>query len=412
MRLNDFNKEEIDFKVRRKEGGLMKQMIVIAFVLSMLFTGLECKKEPPTNSPPLTSCDSPPGNRSFTWRTDTVGWFPTTLGGVWAFSDTDAYVMGYLGEGKAPYRIFDGLHWNGKVWSNDIHESFLGDIGHTPLDVTGDDHFMVSVGYWGMGSSTGVQYYAGLAEFDNSSRKWTPYEFQTQGKLYSVWTDGKGYFIAVGDNGMVYTKDGYSATWNYSKAPTNFSLTHIVGISKTEMYASAFLSLATGQEYDQYWKFDGTQWSKLFDNQDTTGNVVTLPGDYSEMTDVAVYRCPVTDSLQLYLSGWDSFLLIAKGQSLRYSATNLSSLGLPLHSMRNTAGLVNLFTPNDIWLLSSEYNFYQWNGKDFQQMYIPGLPAPETYTGFVRNIVKTKSGKVFFPCEVSPQVYVVAQGTP
>ena len=390
----------------------MKQMIVIAFVLSMLFTGLECKKEPPTNSPPLTSCDSPPGNRSFTWRTDTVGWFPTTLGGVWAFSDTDAYVMGYLGEGKAPYRIFDGLHWNGKVWSNDIHESFLGDIGHTPLDVTGDDHFMVSVGYWGMGSSTGVQYYAGLAEFDNSSRKWTPYEFQTQGKLYSVWTDGKGYFIAVGDNGMVYTKDGYSATWNYSKAPTNFSLTHIVGISKTEMYASAFLSLATGQEYDQYWKFDGTQWSKLFDNQDTTGNVVTLPGDYSEMTDVAVYRCPVTDSLQLYLSGWDSFLLIAKGQSLRYSATNLSSLGLPLHSMRNTAGLVNLFTPNDIWLLSSEYNFYQWNGKDFQQMYIPGLPAPETYTGFVRNIVKTKSGKVFFPCEVSPQVYVVAQGTP
>jgi hypothetical protein len=412
LRLNDFNKEEIDFKVRRKEGGLMKQMIVIAFVLSMLFTGLECKKEPPTNSPPLTSCDSPPGNRSFTWRTDTVGWFPTTLGGVWAFSDTDAYVMGYLGEGKAPYRIFDGLHWNGKVWSNDIHESFLGDIGHTPLDVTGDDHFMVSVGYWGMGSSTGVQYYAGLAEFDNSSRKWTPYEFQTQGKLYSVWTDGKGYFIAVGDNGMVYTKDGYSATWNYSKAPTNFSLTHIVGISKTEMYASAFLSLATGQEYDQYWKFDGTQWSKLFDNQDTTGNVVTLPGDYSEMTDVAVYRCPVTDSLQLYLSGWDSFLLIAKGQSLRYSATNLSSLGLPLHSMRNTAGLVNLFTPNDIWFLSSEYNFYQWNGKDFQQMYIPGLPAPETYTGFVRNIVKTKSGKVFFPCEVSPQVYVVAQGTP
>ena len=412
MRLNDFNKEEIDFKVRRIEGGLMKQMIVIAFVLSMLFTGLECKKEPPTNSPPLTSCDSPPGNRSFTWRTDTVGWFPTTLGGVWAFSDTDAYVMGYLGEGKAPYRIFDGLHWNGKVWSNDIHESFLGDIGHTPLDVTGDDHFMVSVGYWGMGSSTGVQYYAGLAEFDNSSRKWTPYEFQTQGNLYSVWTDGKGYFIAVGDNGMVYTKDGYSATWNYSKAPTNFSLTRIVGISKTEMYASAFLSLATGQEYDQYWKFDGTQWSKLFDNQDTTGNVVTLPGDYSEMTDVAVYRCPVTDSLQLYLSGWDSFLLIAKGQSLRYSATNLSSLGLPLHSMRNTAGLVNLFTPNDIWFLSSEYNFYQCNGKDFQQMYIPGLPAPETYTGFVRNIVKTKSGKVFFPCEVSPQVYVVAQGTP
>jgi hypothetical protein len=78
----------------KQEGGLMKQMIVIAFVLSMLFTGLECKKEPPTNSPPPTSCDSPPGNRSFTWRTDTVAWWPSEVGGVWAFSDTDAYVIG------------------------------------------------------------------------------------------------------------------------------------------------------------------------------------------------------------------------------------------------------------------------------------------------------------------------------
>ena len=384
----------------------MKLMIVIAFVLSIIFIGLDCKKEAPTNSQPPTNCDPPPGNRNFTWRTDTVGWFPTTLGGVWAFSDTDAYVMGYIGEGKPPYRIFVGLHWNGQTWDNNLNGTDL-QVAQYSNDVTGDDHYMVSVGYYSISPPQ-----PGIGEFDNSAKKWTRYQFNTQGNLYSVWTDGNGYFVAVGDNGMVYTKDGYSATWNYSKAPTNFSLTNIVGVSKTEMYVSAFLSLTTGQEYDQYWKYDGTQWIKLFDNQDTTGNVITLPGDYSAMTDVAAYRCSATDSLQLYFVGWDSFLLLSKGQSLHYSATNLSTLGLPLHNMGNTVGIINLFTPNDIWFLTSEYNFYQWNGENFQQVYIPGLPAPETYTGFIRNMIKSNSGKVFFPCEVSPQVYVVAQGTP
>ncbi len=389
----------------------MKLMIVIAFVLSIIFIGLDCKKEAPTNSQPPTNCDYPPGNRNFTWRTDTVAWWPSEVGGVWAFSDNDAWVMGNLHGPTAPGQTsYMGLHWNGKAWNDTI--GFL-DILTVPNDVAGDSYFMVSAGYRLFGDNNGGTIsQPAIAEFDNRTNKWANYQFQTQGNLYSVWTDGNGYFVAVGDNGMVYTKDGYSATWNYSKAPTNFSLTNIVGVSKTEMYVSAFLSLTTGQEYDQYWKYDGTQWIKLFDNQDTTGNVITLPGDYSAMTDVAAYRCSATDSLQLYFVGWDSFLLLSKGQSLHYSATNLSTLGLPLHNMGNTVGIINLFTPNDIWFLTSEYNFYQWNGENFQQVYIPGLPAPETYTGFIRNMIKSNSGKVFFPCEVSPQVYVVAQGTP
>jgi hypothetical protein len=267
---------------------------------------------------------------------------------------------------------------------------------------------LVTVGFWGIGAID----YAGVAEFDNNMKKWKSYQLTAVGRLYSIWTDGKGYFISVGDNGMVYTKDGYSATWNYSKAPTNFTFNHINGVSKTEVYASAYLSLATGQDYEQYWKYDGTVWSKLFDNQDTTGNVVTLPGDYSEMTDVAAYRCPVTDSLSLYFGGWDSFLLQSKGQSKNFSATNLSFLGLPLHSFGSTALVIDLFFPNDVWIFSSRYDCYQWNGNNFQQISIPGIPMPESGFGVIGRMVKTKSGKVFFPCEVSPQVYVVAQGTP
>jgi hypothetical protein len=177
------------------------------------------------------------------------------------------------------------------------------------------------------------------------------------------------------------------------------------------VYASAFLSLATGQEYDQYWKYDGTQWHKLFDNQDTTGNVITLPGDYSAMVDVAAYRCSVTDSLQLYFVGGDSFFLQSKGQRLNFSAINLSAIGLPLRALGSPGYVIGLFTPNDIWVFGIGYYFYQWNGVNFQQMIIPGLPGPGTPIGIQRRMIKTGSGKVFMPSEVSSQIYVVVQGT-
>ncbi len=381
----------------------MKTALFILFLLLSLST-LDCKKEPPTNSPPSTTCDYPPGNRNFTWRTDTVAWWPSEVGGVWAFSDNDAWVMGNLHGPTVPGQTgYIALHWNGAEWKDTIQ---FTDVFAIPNDVTGDNHYMVAAGYL---------LYVGekpaIAEFDNSTKKWNGYQFQTPGELHSVWTDKNGFFIAVGDSGMVYTKDGYSSQWVYSKVPTSFTLTRITGVSKSEMYVAGLLYNAADQEYNQYWKYDGTRWYKLFDNQDTTGNVITLPADYSRMSDVAVYRCPATDSLKLYLTGWNSFLLQSKGQAQSYSVENLSP-ALPLHNMGNTAGLVDLFSPNDIWFLSAEYNFYEWNGTDFEQVYIPGLPGPETYTGFIGNITKTQSGKIFFPAEVSPQVYVVAQGTP
>ena len=105
----------------------MKQTIVIAFVLGMIFVGLDCKKEPPTNPQPPTNCDSPPGNRNFTWRTDTVAWWPSEVGGVWAFSDDDAWVVGNLHGPTVPGP--DKLHtialeWNRMERYNPIHGCF------------------------------------------------------------------------------------------------------------------------------------------------------------------------------------------------------------------------------------------------------------------------------------------------
>lgn len=330
---------------------------------------------------------------------------------MWAFSDNDAWVMGNMHGPTVPGQTtYMGLHWDGKEYNDTV--KFL-DIYTVPLDAAGDEFFMVAPGYRLFGDNMGGTISKpAIAEFDNRTKKWANYQFQTVGNLYSAWTDRNGFFVTVGDNGMVYTKDGYSSQWVYSKAPTIFSLTNIVGVSKNEMYVSAFLSLATGQEYAQYWKYDGARWYKLFDNQDTTGNVITLPGDYSAMADVAAFRCSATDSLQLYFVGWDSFLLQSKGQTLNFSAISLSTVGLPLHALRSTGYIINLFTPNDIWIFGLGYYFYQWNGVNFQQIIVPGLPAPGTPIGDQRRIIKTGSGKVFLPSEVSPQVYVVAQGTP
>ncbi len=376
-------------------------LIIVLTFISVLF--FACPDDP---EPEPTTCDYPPGNRTFTWRVDTVAYWPSFLGGVHAFADDDAYVMGYIGEGQAPWRIFVGKHWNGTKWDNNIYGTDA-EVGHVANDVTGDDHFMVSVGNWSWTPPKPA-----IGEFDNLAKKWKAYQFETEGELRSVWTDGKGFFIAVGDNGMVYTKDGYKAEWVYSKAPTEFHFTNIVGISKHEMYAISQLPTITGVIYQQYWKCYNNQWIKLYDGQDTTGTPVKLYGTDNSMYDLSVSRCSYNDSLKLYLIGWESFLLEAEGQSLNYSITNLSQLGLPLRSMGRTAVRINLYSPNDYWIFGTRYNFYHWNGTDFQKIVMPGLPDDDAHFGDQHRMIKTSTGKIFLPTEVSSQVYVVVQGTP
>jgi len=395
---------------RLKSESHMLNCVLFSSALLTLFLGLNCKKdEPPcTTSPPPqpTNCEYPTGNRNFTWRTDTVAWFPSTLGGVWAFSDSDAYVMGYIVDGTPPYTLRLGRHWNGHVWENNINGTF-SEINHYANDVTGDDFYMATVGYWAIGNEK-----VGIGEFDNRTKRWRGYQFQTQGELRSVWTDGNGYFIAVGDNGMVYTKDGYNAGWVYSQVPTSFNFSKVTGTSKNEIYARAGLNLRSGEHYQQYWRYDGTNWLKLYDDQDTTGTPIKLEGTENTMIDVAAIRCSITDSLKLYLIGWESFLLETKGQSLDYRITNLTDLGLPLRALERTAFLITLFTPNDIWIFGTRYNFYHWNGSNFRWMVIPGLPNDNTSFGIQKKMSITASGKIYLPSEVSSQVYVIVQGTP
>jgi hypothetical protein len=377
----------------------------IVLLIPLLILTISCHKDEPVVPPQPTNCTYPAGNRSFVWRVDTVAWYPSTLGGVWAFSDSDAYLMGYIGEGKSPFRIFVGLHWNGTVWNNSINGADL-EVAHFSNDVVGDDHFMVSVGYFSISPSR-----PGLAEFDNQTKKWKGYQFQTNGELHAVWTDGKGYFIAVGDSGMVYIKDGYPASWIYHKAPTDFNFYRVTGISKSENYLLGYKSVG-GTTYPQIWRYSGNSWLKLLDDLDTTGTVIRIPGDDNTIGDISVNRCSITDSLKLYVVGWESYLFEAKANSTNYKASNLAALGLPLRSLGRTGLDINLYSPDDCWIFGTRYNFYHWNGSSFQKIVIPGLPNDDMQFGDQRKMVKTKSGRMFLPTEVSSQVYVVVQGVP
>ena len=385
-------------------------LFALLAALSAVFLTEGCNKdEPPcTTCPPPqpTTCSYPPGNRNFTWRLDTVAWFPSTVGGVWASSDSDAYLMGHLVDGRPPYTLRVGRHWNGRIWEDDINGTwgFNGDIQISPRnDLTGDDRMMVAVGWYGISTTE----YAGVAEFDNRTKRWTSYQFSTVGELRSIWTDGNGFFVAAGDNGMIYTKDGYSAAWVYSQAPTSFNFWRIVGISKDELYAGAGFSPPGGLLYQQIWRFAGGMWTKLLDNQDTSGTPIQIPEAGHEVTDLAASRCSITDSLRLYVTGRACFEFASRGDSLTFVKTPLFLPGTSY-----LWGRIFLFSPNDYWVTRSEYHMYHWNGTDLQKMEpVDELPYGQLW-GSTICINRCQSGKTWLVLEMGSQVYAVLQGVP
>ena len=295
-----------------------------------------------------------------------------------------------------------GLHWDGQKWGDPI--SFIA-VPVMANDVFGDDHVLAAVGYRMLPEGT----FAAIAEYDNTSEQWSVNQLQERGELKSVWSDGKGYFVAVGDSGMVYTKDGYAASWEYFQAPTAFSFTTVAGISKKEIYASAQLNLVTGQSYEQVWKYLDDRWIKLMDNQDSTGMAIQIPEAADEVYGVAAIRCSVTDSLYLYVVGFASFEFTSQGQSLLFTKRNLATEGLP--SSQQASGFITLFSPNDYWVSGLEYQIYHWNGSDFKKIEpIPALPYGQLW-GVVSRVQRSHSGKMWMLLEMSSQVFAVLQGT-
>lgn len=382
----------------------MKTIAYSFFLISLSFIFLGCPSDkPPIIIPPTpTSCEYPPGNRNFSWRLDTVAWFPSWIGGVHAFSDSDAWIMGDIvypnGESYSAVR-WDGTSWNEKV---DFPTVLMN-----ANDVTGDNNLLIGVGYRLIAGEK-----AAIAEYNNTTKKWTTYQFEKLGDLRSVWTDGKGYFIAVGDNGMVYTKNSYNASWVYQKAPSGFNIVKVTGVSKSEIYMLGD-SAIPGGHFQQLWKYSSSGWNKLMDNFDSTNTTIQIPESGDAIYDLATYRYPISDSLYMYIVGRESFIFLNKGNSSTgFVKNNLASQGLPLSALQIPVGRIFLFSPNDYWITGLRYYSYHYNGVNFQKMVtITTLPYGDLW-GATSKIQKMNSGMIWIVLEMHSQVYAVLQGKP
>lgn len=333
------------------------------------------------------------------------------MGGVHAFADDDAYAGGTFVMNTNPRKIYLMLHWDGVSWKPVEYSDPISELGTQPLDVTGDDHYLVAVGDYDPNSAK-----PGIGEYNNQTKKWKGIQFQTVGALQAVWTDKNGYFIAVGDNGMVYEKDGYNADWVYSQIESQYNFYNITGVSKNEIYLlgrKQFWVNPGFKMFSQVWKFNGSSWKKLFDDRDSTGMPIKIPTGYGDFLGIGAVRCSETDELKLYLVGWESILYESTGQSLSFKMTNLSTKGLYLRQISKVAKDIYILTPNDIWVTGDDNNFFHWNGSSFQKVNIPSLPSNNLAFSIQRRFVKTKSGKLFLPSETTKsQEYFILQGMP
>ncbi len=68
--------------------------------------------------------------------------------------------------------VCTGMELNGiKIFNGTVEE-----IKHVANDVIGDDHYLVSVGYWSINPPKPA-----LGEFNNNTKKWKGYQFQIAG---------------------------------------------------------------------------------------------------------------------------------------------------------------------------------------------------------------------------------------
>ena len=375
--------------------------VLIVFISSCsLFSGNDKKKD--------DSCDWPIGNRNYSWRIDTVGYWPSTMGGLYVFNDSTAFLTGNINDKKN--NQLAGLRWNGTKWLTDIYNPAPEyPAGHFGNDAIGDDTLMVSVGYWGLNLDQ-----AAIGEFNLKTKTWTNHKFEVQGELNSVWTDGKGFYIAVGNNGIMYTKDSQSSDWVFSRMEDEFNLNKVAGISETEWYISGYKYPDPRATVNNkiYRVLNGTI-TVIYDNYHIDSSILPLFGSTST-TRIDAIRCCISDSLYLFISGEVQVKLSSFENELNFRSINLSKLSSGINEISHFSGYITAFTPNDVWIPTIWFGLYHYNGIDVKKIEsIPSINYGDTRSdGVLRQVKKSKSGKLWMLMETGSQQYILIQGTP
>lgn len=354
---------------------------------------------PPDNTLP-TDCDEPKSTQNYTWRIDTVGNFGSSIGGVYAFSDSDAYVMGFLMKNDRNAVI--GLHWNGNVWSENIYATPL-EIGHVSLASTGDKNIMVSVGMDGFGNPNHA-----LAEFDNRTKKWKKKVYSEPGQFYSVWTDKKGFYAAGGSNGFLVYKNGEGSDWVKQDVPPEASgnIRYIEGLNLNDL----FLSVEKYENLDfryQFWRVQNNGWKKIYDSFQPDSNRYLKVKHRTDFFGFDINYCGITNRLMLFAYAFGNL------EILEYSHEKdwFFEADVPYRNgIGGSAHIADAFATNDIWFTGILW--HHWDGKTVNYIEFSG------YQEFTSswNATRSPSGKVFLPLGRSEgsfsYTWVIAQGTP
>lgn len=374
----------------------MKTTIQLTIILLLIFA-MGCENASDPEKIITSDCATKPGTHNFSWQIDTIGAWPSQFGGVWAFSDSDAYAMGNLMDPKDRETTL-GLHWDGKTWSKQLSGTPM-EIGHYSEAVTGDDNVMVSVGDTGPGFAPVPR----LGEFNNVTKKWKSFQFSDNGTLFSVWTDKKEFFIAGGSNGLLYSKNSYSSGWVKIKTPYTGTAFGILGYKKSELYIEVNKEVNFSHEVE-LWRFKNEIWTKLYDTVSPDSSLIKIPDLVQPYGGFHMYHCENNNTVRLYFCTNPIYSYDLDSQTGKFSlATAPFSSGIG-----HLANQVREFDPNDIWFYGPRW--YHWDGKTIKQIVLPGY---ENFT-YGKSFIKTKTGKVFLPMidDGSSQIFIIAQGKP
>lgn len=371
----------------------MSKLLVVFFLIYLSACDENGKITGTPDDPPDTTvlpCMNPKSSNTFNWDIDSIGERESIsnsiAGGIFAFSDSDAFAMGNF------YRngtIYAGAHWDGKNW---IYFTRNSTIQIATYAVTGDSKRMVAVG--GRFTALGGQQ---VLEFTKSDRKWKKTELSFRGNLYTVWTNGSGYYLAGGDEGLLVEKESDNSEWKIINSPVDFYVYKITGISKDKI----FLLGAALQKGMQIWSRINGIWNLLYDQSLTdTTFALNIPLK-SDMADISVLSCSVGNSVNLYVG-----TVPVKIFTVMNNGTEFTPSKNPFASITREMLVIYPLAKNDIWLTGNY--LYHYNGQSLVKVSFTG-----NFSNFSAGIpFVTSSGKVFALLIAWDHALAIAQTKP
>jgi hypothetical protein len=150
-------------------------------------------------------------------------------------------------------------------------------------DATGDDTVLVTVGYWAGTSNESIA----TARYSNITNTWSMYKPDIEGRLLDVWTDSKGFYVAVGFSGLVATSENSGLDWNVSKGAEDhlddYILQDVNGVSKNDYFIQGSRYNTEHSTY-QYvlWRVKDGIWMKWIDsvNEEETKSELLFLDEY------------------------------------------------------------------------------------------------------------------------------------